>query len=64
MARSTYVYVVLLAEDNLPVAAFTVKHELKTWIEMRPSEKYRIFRVRDGRWQEPEQRTEMFYPFE
>lgn len=39
MARSDYVYVVLLAEPPAaplpPVAAFTVKHELRTWLRRR-----------------------------
>lgn len=45
MARSTYVYVVL---DHVgPVAGFTVKHEMVTWLERNPGE-YLIYRLSDG----------------
>jgi hypothetical protein len=33
MARSSYVYVVTDGPVGPPVAAFTVKHELLTWVE-------------------------------
>jgi hypothetical protein len=51
MARSTYIYV-LWYEDDF-VAAFTVKHELVTWlksVQRQPEsiEEYRVERVRDG----------------
>lgn len=46
MARSTYVYVVTDATGT-PVAAFTVKHELATWLDRNPRTWW-ITRVRDG----------------
>jgi hypothetical protein len=49
MARSTYIYVVL--SYNEMVAAFTVKHELKTWWNRcdHPYQcDYEIWRIRDG----------------
>jgi hypothetical protein len=51
MARSSYVYV-LLGPDGPPMP-WTVKHELRTWLqrnmpgEIHPS--WRLFRCRDGR---------------
>ena len=33
MARSSYIYIVFVPNSNLPViSAFTVKHELMTWL--------------------------------
>ena len=46
MARSTYIYLVTGAL-RLPVAAFTVKHELKTWLARNPGE-YEFWRIGDG----------------
>ena len=34
MARSSYIY--LVRENNEPVAAFTVKHEMESWIGRNP----------------------------
>lgn len=53
MARSTYVYVVVRGDlfgfGRLPVAAFTVKHELKKWLKGQASpELLRFFRLQDG----------------
>lgn len=45
MARATYIYIV--TEGNRPVAAFTVKHELKTWLERNPGD-YVLWRGGDG----------------
>lgn len=50
MARSSYVYVVM--DHDTPVAGFTVKHELKTWLE-RQDEDYTVFRLSDGLHQRP-----------
>lgn len=51
MSRSTYIY---LAEyfawgEQWPAAAFTVKHELVSWLKSQdnPGE-YRVFRMSDG----------------
>ena len=50
MARSSYIYIVTDAEKNI-LAAFTVKHELQTWIARQPSvEGYGFWRVHDGLW--------------
>lgn len=49
MARSHYVYVCTI--NHHPVAAFTVKHELKTWVEREFSKvptNLRIERLPDG----------------
>lgn len=59
MARSTYIYVVM--EDGLPIKGFTVKHELKTWVEKNPSLEYRFFRLRDGLRQD-QSVDEIHYP--
>lgn len=46
MARSTYIYVVT---DGLGVvAAFTVKHELATWLRANLAPFHRVTRVNDG----------------
>lgn len=45
MARSTYIYV--LTEDELLLAAFTVKHEMMTWLDNHPGE-YEAWRILDG----------------
>jgi hypothetical protein len=45
MARSTYVYVVM--DGTEPVAGFTVKHEMATWLERNPGD-YTIWRLSDG----------------
>lgn len=45
MARSTYIYAVF--RNGEPTSAFTVKHELATWLKRNPGE-YRIFRIGDG----------------
>jgi hypothetical protein len=47
MARSTYVYVVISNDNGLPVAGFTVKHEMKTWLERNLGD-YTIWRLADG----------------
>ena len=47
MARSTYVYVVTIVGVVPPVAGFTVKHEMMTWLERHPGD-YRIWRLSDG----------------
>jgi len=52
MPRASYVYVVRLT--GTLVAAFTVKHELVTWLRVRLAEAphledlYRVTRLRDG----------------
>ncbi|TYO65498.1 hypothetical protein FXV83_16310 [Bradyrhizobium hipponense] len=53
MARSSYVYVVMT--NGSPEAAFTVKHELATYLNKRDPMKppYTIWRLRDG-GKEPE----------
>jgi hypothetical protein len=44
MARSSYVYVVM--NGDIPVAGFTVKHELVTWLGRNPGD-YVIYRLGD-----------------
>lgn len=55
MARSTYIYLVLRDRECGapgflgPERAFTVKHELRSWLEGQESLKdLSLFRVRDG----------------
>jgi hypothetical protein len=45
MARSTYIY--LVTKDGSPVAAFTVKHELATWLSRNQGD-YVLYRIGDG----------------
>lgn len=47
MARSNYIYLVTVSK--MPVAAFTVKHELRKYINGREWRvPYVVFRMRDG----------------
>lgn len=41
MARSTCVYVVMGSDGN-PIAGFTVKHELVTWLGRRQDEEFLV----------------------
>jgi hypothetical protein len=53
VARSSYIYVV--SEACGPVAAFTVKHELMTWLHHQPEDHLpplHVFRCRDSPWRE------------
>ncbi len=45
MARATYIY--LVTKDGEPIAAFTVKHEMESWIVRNPGT-YNKFRMGDG----------------
>lgn len=58
MARSSYIYII---EHNIPdadhpiIAAFTVKHECKTWLEECDNpykHEFVVKRFRDGDWEE------------
>lgn len=51
MARSTYVYVVVVLDT--PIAAFTVKHELLSWLNRHPLKDARVWRVHDNTHGEP-----------
>lgn len=62
MARSSYVYVVM--DHDKPVAGFTVKHELKTWLDRnldeRTASEYKVWRLSDGLYQrEPVEMTDL-----
>ncbi|MGY1946665.1 hypothetical protein [Nocardia asiatica] len=50
MARSQYIYIVTVAGGGWVdiVAAFTVKHELVTWLRNNPAPDHRVTRVNDG----------------
>jgi hypothetical protein len=61
MARSSYCYVVLddLWRESLPKAAFTVKHELVSWLRHEDRRlaalgldlsDLRVYRLHDGSW--------------
>ena len=54
MARSTYIYVVMDGANI--VSAFTVKHEMITWLGRNPGD-YVMFRVSDGGHRPPEDMT-------
>lgn len=60
MARSSYVYV--LEDTGQPPMAWTVKHELRTWLSRLPSipVDWRLWRVPDG--QPDAARTTMSIP--
>lgn len=46
MARASYIWIVLNSLGR-PMAAFTVKHELQTWLEQRTSgTAWRVMRIR------------------
>lgn len=50
MARSTYVYVVLCGHRRDHVLApFTVKHELRTWLQRQTRTDLSVRRFKDGR---------------
>ena len=55
MARSTTIWVIQSTVTDEPFAAFTVKHELKTWLEEREHQVagFRLFRVPDGLHHDP-----------
>lgn len=49
MARSSYIYIVMGAISRKPVASFTVKYELLTWLRTRRGlSTIRVFRTGDG----------------
>ena len=50
MARSTYIYIIWRPVDSIILAAFTVKHEMETWLKGRPGTAghVRVCRFRDG----------------
>ena len=53
MARSSYIYLVQDKDLNrTPVAAFTVKHELATWLSRNPGN-YTLWRIGDGGHRDP-----------
>lgn len=58
MARSAYIYVVLVGDwDSVFVAgAFTVKHELISWLKQRKFglSGLDVWRLKDGPFQDPE----------
>lgn len=45
MARSSYIY--LVTDNSEPIAAFTVKWEMASWIRRHPGN-YQRFRMADG----------------
>lgn len=48
MARSAYIYLVTISTDDLPTAAFTVKHEMESWLTRSGLENPVLWRCRDG----------------
>jgi len=53
MARSSYIYVVSSTIHQQPLAGFTVKHELVSWLQRRARDEpirapVSIYRLRDG----------------
>lgn len=48
MSRSTYVYTVLNKATRIPAAAFTVKHELASWMKRHDPLTVDVYRLRDG----------------
>jgi hypothetical protein len=47
MARSSYIYLVMPRTGQVPVGAFTVKHELEKFLDGHGRD-VQIFRIRDG----------------
>ena len=47
MARSSYIYIVLRPSSSYILAAFTVKHELTTFLQ-RLGGPYEVWRVKDA----------------
>lgn len=47
MARAYNIWVVIPQGRMIPIASFTVKHELKTWLSRRAPE-YHIYKIPDG----------------
>lgn len=47
MARSSYIYLAL-DKHSTPLGAFTVKHELVTWLKNRPYDADCVLRMPDG----------------
>ena len=59
MARSSYIYLVKTVCDydapGVPLAAFTVKHELITWLKRKTGAELadmELWRLHDGIWQD------------
>ncbi|HVV11629.1 hypothetical protein [Amycolatopsis sp.] len=51
MARSTYIYIAWNWLKGEMSAAFTVKHELATWLRRQDDpHHFDVIRVRDGGW--------------
>lgn len=51
MARAHTIWIVVSDTEGVPIRAFTVKHELKTWLDRRPDflkEYWIIWSMRDG----------------
>lgn len=50
MARSEYIYIVVstAGDSTLPVAAFTVKHEMVRWLRRKITRELKAYRMRDG----------------
>lgn len=51
MARSTYIYAAMHRAQPMPVATFTVKHEMRRWLStLTPASAagLRLFRMDDG----------------
>lgn len=54
MARSTYIYVVMDPRAPLPVATFTVKHEMVGWLKRtRKPGSTKVYRYGDGPHRQP-----------
>jgi hypothetical protein len=53
MARSTYIYLVTMG--SVPLAAFTVKHELESWVARNTVNGMTIWRMFDSprRYEDP-----------
>jgi hypothetical protein len=51
MARAVYLYVVM-GLHPLPIAVFTVKHEMVTWLKRQSRGPVRVYRYKDGAYGE------------
>lgn len=60
MARSSYVYVAVSQGRMTPSAGFTVKRELRRWLDTQ-AVRFRVYRLADNRDVEPKDITNEVY---
>jgi hypothetical protein len=48
MSRSEYVWTVVIPEELLPLAVFTVKYQCADWLKRHAEGPVEVYRMRDG----------------